>query len=69
MSLSSYSCVDLQSLPVQYQLTTLPNNYVSYRVQVQGDFYAHFNFNSYPFDRCAESGCCAAQIAKFALVV
>lgn len=41
----------VQSLPVQYQLTTLQNGLVSYRVQVQGDFYTNYNFKSYPFDR------------------
>ena len=41
----------LQSLPVQYQLSLLPNGLVSYRVQVQGEFYSDYNFKSYPFDR------------------
>ncbi len=40
-----------QTTPIQYQLTTAPNGTVNYRVNVQGEFYTNFNFNSYPFDR------------------
>jgi len=42
---------DVQSLPVQYRLSVLPNNLVSYGVQVQGDFYNSNNYRRYPFDK------------------